>query len=77
MILEIESIMIWRKYQNEEFFIKIICEDSYLEIEDDTPLGKVKSLRDKVKGLIEIVAQTKKDIIDSIYSSKQSILNSL
>lgn len=52
MILEVEGIMGWRRSLNEMFFVKILCEESYLSVEDETIEGQIAALEEKVQELL-------------------------
>lgn len=77
MCLELEGIMGWRRTQNEVFYIKMVCEESELDVQDNSPIGKIKTLREKVRTLIKTVNATTTEILDSITSTKDSIISSI
>ena len=77
MILEVEGIMGWKRLKNDKFYLKLVCENNSLDIQDKSLTGKLKSLKDKVVDLINTVSSTETEIIKAIESTTQDIISSL
>ena len=74
MILEVEGVMGWKRELNEKFYMKIVCEDSYLNKASGSLSDKIQEISDKVKDLVSNFDVMKQDIISKIRSNKDVIL---
>ena len=74
MILEVELLMGWNRNKKFYAFVKIACEENFLDIDDSSVDFKVMDLKGKIEALANVVFQAKKNILDALNSSKTKIL---
>ena len=74
MILEVEGVMGWKRNLNEKFYMKIVCEESYLSGAAGSFLDKIQEINEKVKALANNFESMKQEVISKIRANKTSIL---
>jgi WD40 repeat protein len=77
MILEVEGIMGWKRLLNEKFYIKIVCEESYLTGISASLGDKIGEISEKVKEMIKKFETFRDETIQKVRDNKFEILNSL
>lgn len=77
MIIEVETLMGWNKQNNVAEFLKIVCEENDLNIEDESLEGKVRALRDKIQLLGENISSSKSEIFKALDESEENIRDAL
>lgn len=77
MILEVEGVMGWKRQFNEKFYMKIVCEESYLSGIGETLNDNIQALSEKVKGMTESFEKIKSGIIQQIRNNRDQVLQEI
>ena len=74
MILEVEGVMGWKRSHNEKFYMKIVCEESYLSGFAGSLSDKIQEISEKVQNLVNNFENMKQGVISKIRANKATIL---
>jgi hypothetical protein len=77
MILEVESIMGWRRGLNEMFYLKMFCLESELSSADESIEGKLREMKIWALGMMEAVTSGTSEMVSAINDAASSVINAL
>lgn len=77
LIIEVESLMSWKREKNSSIFLKIACKESDLVIEDNSIEAKIDSLSDSIKTLEENIIKSKTTIFEALKATEQEITTAI
>ena len=66
MILEVETLMYWNKPVKTVSFLKIVCHESELDVEEEGIDAKIKILKDTIQTLGDNIISAKNEIISTL-----------
>ncbi|OMJ90397.1 hypothetical protein SteCoe_7199 [Stentor coeruleus] len=77
MIIEVETLMNWNRDDNKMSFIKILCEESFLNFEEEGVDVRIKALDELIGKLKDKLSENKTEVLNTISQSRNSIVNAI
>lgn len=77
MILEVEGVMGWKRPFNENFYMKIVCEESYLDKAASNVNEKIEQITEKVQDLIASFENFQNGVVEKIRQNRDEILRGI
>jgi ribosomal protein L10 len=77
MIIEVETLMNWNREVNKMSFVKVLCEESFLNFEEEGVDARIKALDELIGRLKDKMIENKSEVLAAISQSKDNIAGAI